>query len=303
MKRIFIFLASVALGTSFLIGCRSNELNIADNNADSQKLDITVSILPQEYFVKKIGGDRVDVNVMVEPGTSAEIYEPKPQQLKTLNQAEAYVTVGMPFEGAWMDKFKGINPKILIINSAQGIEPLEMAEHHHHDEDEKNHEESDPHIWLSPELVKIQAKNIYDGLVQLDPAHEAVYKTNLTQFLTEIDQLDQQIRQNLAGLTNRKFIVFHPAWTYFAHDYNLEQIPIEVGGQEPSALELGNLIKIAQKENIKVIFAQYQFNANDAKTIAKEINGEVIFIDDLAPNWSENLLKVSQTLREQLKTR
>ena len=235
------------------------ETQISASETTSEPLDITVSILPQEYFVEKIGGDRVEVNIMVEPGASPATYEPKPQQMKALSEAEAYVSIGVPFEKAWMGKIQGANSQMLVIDSAQGIKRMEMVGHHHHAEEEAEHahedghegekaagegqehaeETLDPHIWLSPQLVKVQAENIYQGLVTIDPENEAKYQANLKQFLIEIDQLDQQIKQNLAGIKNRKFIVFHPAWGYFARDYDLEQVPIEVGGQEPSAAELG----------------------------------------------------------------
>jgi zinc transport system substrate-binding protein len=263
--------------------------------------------LPLEYFVKKIGGDRFSVNVMVQPGAEPATYEPKPQQMGALSKAEAYISIGVPFEKAWMSKIKAANSQMLIIDSAKGIQRMEMMTHHHHGQEEHDHEHLedgktlDPHIWLSPQLVKVQAKNIYQGLIQLDPSNKEQYKQNLDQFRAEIDQLDQIIKQNLAGIKNRKFIVFHPAWGYFARDYNLEQVPIEVEGQEPSAAELAELIQEAREENIKIIFAQPEFNRKSAETIAQEIGGKVLLITPLAPNWSDNLLQVSQTFAEVLK--
>ena len=308
-------LLTLLVSVGLLTGCRSTPTNSTNqtqttSETTSETLDITVSVLPQKYFVEKIGGDRVKVNVMVGQGAEPATYEPKPQQLKALSQAEAYISIGVPFEKAWMEKIKGANSQMLVIESAQGIERMEMVAHHHHEkeaehkhEEEQDHAEEtlDPHIWLSPQLVKVQAQNIYQGLVQIDSANEATYQANLEQFLTEIDQLDQQIKQNLAGIENRQFIVFHPAWGYFAREYNLEQVPIEVGGQEPSAAELGELIKEAQEENIKVIFAQPEFSTQSAKTIAREIGAEVLLITPLAQDWSNNLLKVSQTFAKVLK--
>ncbi len=302
----------VSLG--ILTGCSSPptdsnpETQLSASETTSEPLDITVSILPQEYFVEKIGGARVEVNIMVEPGASPATYEPKPQQMKALSEAKAYVSIGVPFEKAWMEKIKSANPQMLVIDSAQGIERMEMVAHHHHGEAEAEHnhehdhgaETLDPHIWLSPQLVKLQAENIYQGLVKIDPENEANYQANLAQFLSEIDQLDRQIKQNLTGIENRQFIVFHPAWGYFARDYGLEQVSIEVGGQEPSAAELGEIVKEAQEENIKVIFAQPEFSTKSAETIAQEIGGKVLLITPLAPDWSNNLLQVSQTFAEVL---
>ncbi|MBJ7899207.1 MAG: cation ABC transporter substrate-binding protein [Cyanobacteria bacterium RI_101] len=284
--------------------------------APAPPLQIAVSILPQRYFAEKIAGEGAKVNVMVEPGSDPHTYEPKPQQLQALSQAKAYVQVGLGLEKRWLEKFRSVNPNLLLIDSSQGITPLKEIPHGHshgaeeaHDHDHDHPEAPtagektqalDPHIWLAPELVKIQAQNIYDGLVRVDPDNQAEYQANLQAFLAEIDALDRQIRQNLAGLKNRQFIVFHPAWGYFAQAYDLRQIPIEAEGQEPSAQELAALIKTAQAEGVKVIFAQPQLSPKSAETIAKEIGAEVVLIDDLAPDWSANLLKVSEAFAQSL---
>jgi zinc transport system substrate-binding protein len=156
-------------------------------------------------------------------------------------------------------------------------------------------ENLDPHIWLSPLLAKVQAQTIYNTLVQLDAPHQSVYKTNLERFLADINTLDRDIRQSLAAVKSRKFIVFHPGWGYFARDYGLEMIPVEVGGQEPSASELANLITEAKRENIRFVFVEPQFSQQAAETIAKEIGGEVLLIDPLSPNWLDNLRYISDT--------
>lgn len=305
MKNPVKTLLSVTLGLSLLTGYTANNkpevLAITDN---SETLDLVVSIPPQEYFVRKIAGEKAEVTVLVQPGSEIHTYEPVPQQLVAVSQSDGYIAVGVGLETRWLSKIESLNPDLVIINSGEGVPLIPMAEDHHHDHDHgHSHAEdgSDPHIWLSPQLVKIQAQNIYQGLVELDPDNQAEYQQNLDNFLTEIDQLDTEIRDNLSGIENRKFIVFHPAWGYFAQDYDLEQIPIEVGGVEPSAAQLGQLVNRAQAEDIRVIFAQYEFNSRTAETIAQEIGGEVLFIDPLAPNWSENLLKVSETFANNLK--
>jgi zinc transport system substrate-binding protein len=283
----------------------SNQTGVINTQKNEKIINITVSILPQKYFVEKIGGDRVKINVMVKPGASYHTYEPLPQQLREISQAQAYITIGDAFENAWLDKIKSANPKMLIVDSTKGINKIEISDHDHHNEEEKHDDNDseknlDPHVWLSPQLVKIQAQNIYQILSQLDPENQEEYQTNLDKFITEIEQLDQQIKNNLAEIKNRKFMVFHPSWGYFAREYNLEQIPIEVGGQEPSASELANLISLAKQENIKVIFAQPEFSDKSAKTIAQEINGKVLLISPLAENWADNLLKISEVFADSL---
>ena len=301
-------LIALFLGVVAIAGCNSTSTNKENEKVVSDTLDITVSINPQKYFVKKIGGDRISVNVMVPPGAEPHTYEPKPRQLQELSEAEAYITIGVPFEQPWMNRIKSANRDLKIIDSGKGIERIKMvAEHHHdhhHDSKEKEEKEEkigvDPHIWLAPNLVKIQAKNIYDGLIKLDSANQAEYQKNLDKFLAELEQIDREIEQNLAGITNRKFIVFHPAWGYFAKEYNLQQIPIEVEGTEPSAAELKELIELAKEKNIKVIFVEPQFSKKSAETIAREIGAEVVEIDPLNSNWSKNLKMVSQILARKL---
>ena len=241
---------------------------------------------------------------MVEPGASPATYEPKPQQLRMLSQADAYVSIGVPFENAWMNRITAANREMLIVDTSQGIERMPMAAQIHDEEQEKfpPDEESnpDPHIWLSPQLVKLQAQTIYKALVQLTPEQSATYQANLASFLADIEALDKELRESLTGLKQRKFMVFHPAWGYLARDYGLEMIPIEVGGTEPSGAELAALIAEAKEENIQVIFAQPDFRTRDAETIAQEIGGQVLLLDPLAPDWLENLRYVSQTLAQVL---
>jgi zinc transport system substrate-binding protein len=176
-----------------------------------------------------------------------------------------------------------------------------MADHHHHGEEAHAHDHEaeektanlDPHIWLSPPLVKQQAETIYSALVELNPEKETLYQENLNQFLADLDALDKNIEETLADLEQKTFMVFHPSWGYFAEEYNLEMIPIEVGGTEPSAAELSQFVKQAKEEDIQVIFVQPQFGVRSAEAIAKSVNAEVLQIDPLAENWLENMQSVA----------
>jgi len=267
---------------------------------------VTVSILPQKYFVEQIAKDFLHVNVMVAPGASQHTYEPKPAQMKELANSDAYFTIGDGFEKAWLPKFHNANPKMLIVDSIKGIEKIAMAEHHHEGEKagaHQDHEEEslDPHVWLDPILVKTQAKNIYDALVTLYPAQTAEFTKNYEAFIVSIDALDASIQKTLSDIKSRKFIVFHPSFGYFAKRYNLEQIAIEVSGKEPKPSELATIIKEAKEENAKVVFVAPQFSQKSAVSIAKQINGKVVPIDPLAYAWSENLLSIAKTFQSELK--
>jgi zinc transport system substrate-binding protein len=257
-------------------------------------LQISVSIAPQRYFVERVGGEFVAVNVMVPPGAEPHTFEPKPQQLQALSQADTYLKIGTEFEAAWLGRMQALNPAMVMVDTTQGIErqPLPGG---------GAGAAPDPHIWLSPALVKLQAQTIYRALVTLDPPHQPQYKANLTAFLADIDRLDGEIRQALQGVKNRRFLVFHPSWGYFARDYDLEMITIEVGGQEPSAAELVELIRQAQQANIRVVFAQPQFSQQAARTLAQQIGGDVLLIDPLAADWLDNLRQVAKTFARVLR--
>jgi zinc transport system substrate-binding protein len=183
---------------------------------------------------------------------------------------------------------------MMMVDTTEGIDRMPMG---------GSGDNPDPHIWLSPRLVKIQARTITEALKELDPEHEATYQANLERFLDDIKALDADIRQSLSDLERRKFMVFHPSWGYFARDYNLEMIAIEVGGQEPSAAELAELIARAKEENIQVIFAQPEFSTKAAETIAEAIDGQVLLIDPLAPDWLSNMREVADTFAEVLGSR
>jgi len=285
--------------------CLFQHLSLA--NA-SKKMQVVVSILPQTYFVEQIGGNLVDVMCLLPEGGSPHIYEPTPQQMKFLSLADMYVRIKVEFENAWWNKIVAANSDILIVDSTQNIEfikGLSHSEHgeseaEHHGEKETAHDEQDPHIWLSPQRVKTQVENIYQGLITVDPQHRDIYKANKEAFVQSIGILDNEIKTKLANVKSRHFMVFHPVWSYFAKDYNLKQIPIEFEGKEPSAREMVELMKMAKKKGIAVIFIQPQTSRRSADIIAKQIGAKVKILDPLAAQWLKNMRLMMDTFLETL---
>jgi zinc transport system substrate-binding protein len=296
------------------------------------EVPVFVSIVPQKYFVQQIGKDLVDVHVMVHPGADPHTYEPKPRQMVAISKAKLYFAVGIEFEEANLNKITATNPNLKVIHTDYGIDKLAMAaQHHHHDEHaeghgdtdhheaEDNHEKGehhdetehdkaqgehaglDPHIWLSPPLAKIQARNILDALIEIDPQHRSVYEANFEAFTAQVDQLDADLKQILTGKTGLQFMVFHPAWGYFAQAYGLKQVPIEIEGKEPKPAQLKELIEHAKESGIKVIFVQPQFSTQSAEVLAREIGGQVAFADPMAEDWMANLRHVAEKFQAALK--
>ncbi len=362
-------------------------------------VQVTVSILPQAFFVERIAGDLVAVNVMVGPGDDAHTYEPRPDQMIALSESVIFFSIGIEYEDAWLPRFEDTNPDMEIIDSSEGITRImetiphthdhedEHGHHHddhdhhdeddhghhddhdhhdeddhghhddhdhhdeddhghhddhdhhddddhghhddhdhhdeddhghhddhdHHDEDDHGHHDDhdhhdeddhghhhhdelglDPHVWLTPANGKIIATNIYNALVAVSPENEAVFTANFEELVAEIEALDARITDTLSGLTRRNFMVYHPAWGYFAEAYGLTQLPIKVGGMDPSARGLAALIDQALEEEISVVFVQPQFSEANARAIAQEIGGGVVKVDPLAFDWLTNLETVAE---------
>jgi len=281
----------------------------------NDRIPVFVSIVPQKYFVQQIGNDLVDVQVMVQPGATPHTYEPKPQQMVALSKSRLYFAIGVAFEKTWLKKITATNPTMKVIHTDQGIERIPMTARYHYNEEEERHERNekageyghldndrlDPHIWLSPPLVKKQIRTILTALQEIDPSHRDVYAANYIQFVSQIDILDAQLKATFANQQGLQFMVFHPSWGYFAQTYGLEQIPIEIEGKTPKPGQLKALIDHARKRGIKVVFVQPQFSAKSAALVAKEIGGQVAFTDPLAEDWLSNLHQVAAKFQAALK--
>ena len=246
---------------------------------------VSVSVPPQAYLVERIGGERVEVNVMVPPGASPATYEPSPQQTVALGRSRLYVEVGHPdflFEQRHLESLRKANSGISIVNMAAGTESSCQAR-------QIGQLGQDPHLWLSPRRMRSAASGIEAALVRLDPAGATEYRRNLDELLADIDRLDLEIGELLAGLQGRRFMVFHPAWSHLACEYGLLQMAIEAGGKEPGPAQLVATIEEARREGIRVIFVQKGFSDRSARVIAAELGAQVEPLDPLARDWLENL--------------
>jgi zinc transport system substrate-binding protein len=273
---------------------------------DPDRINIFVSIAPQKYFVERIGGDHVSVSVLVKPGQSPATYEPTSNQMLELSKTDMYIRIGVPFERNWLKRIRKTNLRMKILNSGQGIDRRAadggLSDSGKTGESSRHrHAMRDPHIWLNPDNVKIIAENIYKTLSSEEPSSASYFKENLEKFHADLDTLDTAIKETLAGISKRTFLVFHPSWGYFADAYGLKQMPVEVGGKEASTRELVQVIEAAKREKVKAIFVQEQFSRKQAESIAHEIDAVVIALDPLAEDYENNLLEVARTLAKVMK--
>ncbi len=283
MKKIILLLAIAAIFGS----CGSKKTQ----NEEPGKF-ITVSILPQKTFVKKITGDDFVVNVLIPPGTSPAAYTLLPSQLEEISKSAIWFRIGyIGFEQSWQDKIAQANSKMKVVDLSEGLDLIAQVKEQHGDHFHLSG--VDPHIWLSPVLVKEMAKRILDEVSKLNPEQSVKYKTNYLEFVKEIDQLNIEIANKLKPFEGRKIIVFHPSLSYFARDYGLLQYSLESGGKEPTPQRMKELIDISKKENIKVMYIQGELDRDHARVFAEEVGGEIIQVRPLDPAWAENLMEMT----------
>ena len=252
---------------------------VNEQTQQTSKMQVSVSIPPQAYFVERIAGELVEVNILVGAGDDPHSYEPTPRQMQAIAKSQAYFANGVEFEDAWLGKFAAANPQMQIVDTASGIDFL----------DEENGHGKDPHTWLSPSLVKLQAGTIADTLIRLDPDNKGTYLEGRDSFIKDIELLDDEIRQQFDSLTSKTFLTVHPSYAYLARDYGLQMIAVQVEGQEPGAGELSRIIDLADEYNLRVIFAQQAFSTRDAAILADQIGAKVVILDPLAKDWLSNM--------------
>ena len=284
MNRLLI---SFLLSGVLLTGCFSGKQRYKDKV-------LFVSILPLKYFTDKIVGNTWKVEVTVPPGVGPETYSPTPKQMVLLSEAKGYFSIGyLGFERAWLENFKSTNTQLQIFPLSKGIDLITGEKDHG---DHVHLEGVDPHIWSSPKTARIMAQNIFDGMVLIDPQNKENYLKNLTILLAEIDRVDSTVNQLLKKATSKKFIIFHPALTYFARDYGLEQLSIEFEGKVPSPRHLQSVIDKAKAANIRFVLIQKEFDKENAEIIAKETGGKIVQIDPLSYDWPEQMISIAEKL-------
>ncbi|MGD9931807.1 MAG: metal ABC transporter solute-binding protein, Zn/Mn family [Mangrovibacterium sp.] len=283
MKKIIPFILIIAFG------CTTTQT--------TDKPIVAVSILPQKFFVEKIAGDLAEVQVLVPPGASPELYSLMPSQMKDLSAAKLWLRIGkIGFEEGWVEKIRQTSPGLKIVDTSVQADWIAGEEEVHGDHVHLHG--IDPHIWVSPGEVRKIVAETFRALLDLFPEKNDLLTTNYKLFQQEIDELDADLKSQFDLLENKKFLIFHPALTYLARDYGLEQIALEVDGKEPSPNHLRSLVEVAKTENIRVIFIQKESNAENARQLAREIGGEVIPVDPLNEEWDQQLREIANKISE-----
>lgn len=280
MKR-FLYLIILCV---ILAGCKGTPQKQADSGKASRTekpavtVTVTVTISPYKYFVDQIAKGKVDVNVMVSNGNNPETYEPYAQQMMELSKSALYLKVGsIGFEQTWMKKLQDNAPDMKVIDTSVGIKPAKTPGGN-----------IDPHVWMSCSNARIIASNILKALCELEPKNKAFFEKNYQSLLSIIDKRDSTIKESFKKDPDlvRKFVIYHPILTYFARDYQLEQLAIEEEGREPSAAKLKSLIERARKEKIKFCLIQAEFANRNTTTFINESHTKPMNINPLQGDWN-----------------
>ncbi len=274
-----------------------------------ERMHLLVSLMPQKYLLDRLGGDRVEVQVMIQAGQSPELFEPSPGQILGLARVRLYFLAGMPSEELWLGALKESFPDLKLLDTTRGIERILMEDtllgndtaqsHTSHE-----HGTYDPHTWTSPRLFLHQARLMLNTLVEVDSQNAAYYYSNFTFLQQDLVNLDKALEQKFQGLQGRSFVVFHPAWAYLARDYGLRQLSIEIEGREPGAEEILRIMDILRKSTNRVIFVQPQENPRAATVLAEQTGARVETLDPLRYDYLININecadKIAQALRGKL---
>lgn len=279
----------VLIGLLTVAGCtnKAQEENVSKEQGNDKPI-VAVSIVPEQTFVQAVCGDLAEVVTLIPPGNSPENYEPTPQEMIKFHSADVYFTIGVPTEEA------------NILPNAKDMNVVSLQ-----DEVEKVYEsrkfesgERDPHIWLSPKRVKVMIDVIKDKMCEIDPENKATYEANAKDYTKQLDEVDGDIKDALSTVKNKGFIVYHPAFGYLAEDYGLTMYALEEEGKESTPQHLQEMIDLAKKDNIKVIFYQEEIDSSQSKSFAEEIGGKTIMLSPLSPDYINNLKSIAKIMSE-----
>lgn len=275
----------------------------AGGDGATDRVTAFVSILPQAYLLERVGGDRVDVQVLVGPGESPATFEPTPRQIAGLAGARVYFAIGVPFERALLPKIAQTFSDLPIVRTEESVERMEAPVGHGPETSpfEHAHGSIDPHVWLNPQNAASLARSMEETLAEIDPAGAPIYEANLRALSSDLAALDDEIASRLSPVRGREMYVFHPSYGYFAEAYGLVQVAIEVDGQEPSAKQLARLVTQAKERGVTTIFVQPQFSMRTARTVAEALGAAVVTLDPLARNYPSNMRSMAAEIRVALK--
>jgi len=285
IRRLIVVIIIILISSSVLYYVYSQKNS---ENVDKTKIGVAVTIGPEVEFVKAVGGDKVDVTLMMPQNADPHSYEPLPSQLSKVSGAKMYVEIGttLEFETNYMDNIKAANSNMLIVNASKGITLISNSA-------EGDSETLDPHVWVDPKNAEIMVNNIYDGLVKVDPGDKDYFTKNRDQYIQQLRELDRNTTNLLKSKNSSYILVYHPSFGYYAKDYNLTQVGAMINDEEPSPQRIAMMIDIAKQNNITTIYSEPQYSLKFMESIASQIGARVVTVNDLDENYIQNMNNVA----------
>lgn len=256
---------------------------------DRSRPTVVVTIAPQAAFVKEVAGDLVRTVTVLPPGANHETFSLPPQDMEKISAANLYLALGLPPERATiLPKVSELNRKLKIIDVQKEVAKTYPPRYFAPDD-------QDPHIWLSPKRAIAMVQLTARELGSLDPDHRQTFEQNAKRFIGQIEAVDREIRTALKPMANRTVIVFHPAFGYFADEYNLTMVALEEEGKEADPRRMREMIDMARKKGIKIIFYQEDIDSRQSRTFAEELGGKAEKVSPMATDYVENLKRMART--------
>ncbi len=280
--RIFIFVAAALFVFS---GCRKESAG--------DRLRVTVSIEPQRWLVEQIGGDRVEVATLLDKNADPENFDPTLGTMRALEQASLFVMTGTNvFERELVGKMELGGDRVVDLSA--GIEPVYGTHRHHgHDvEDGDDKGQADPHMWASVRNLRAMSATVRDALSKADPEGAELYDSNCNKLVAKLDSIDALLAGKLAGKRSRSFLMWHPALSYFARDYNLEQLWLGAEGKELSVKAVNEAMAEAAEHGAALLVTQPSDDKARSALLARNAGMRVVEINGMAGDIPSELLKL-----------
>ncbi len=294
MKKIIPALTVAFASASILAACGSNT---DSSTSDDKKTEIYTSTFATAAIAREIGGDQVNVKMIVPPGADPHSYEPTSKQLTEIAKGDLFLLTGTtlePYSKKIQESLKGTDVRFIETSKDVTLLESDATLHAHeeegHTEDEQAHEEEghdhgkyDPHVWLDPVNAKAMARSITVALSKEVPKDKATFEKNLKAFDQQADALDKEFKQAVADGSKKELLVTHAAYGYLAERYGFTQLPIAgiSPSDEPSQKQLAALVKEARMHDLKYVAFEETVSPKVARVIQKEIGAKSVTIHNL----------------------
>lgn len=253
--------------------------------AMAEPLRVAVAVAPVAWLVQQVGGDQVQVQTLVRAGQDPHAFEPAPGQLAALQAADAYLSLELPFERAWLPRVRAANPQLRVVDLATPRPAAQL----------------DPHLWTDPHVMAALADRVADLLGALRPAQAMAFRLRRGEVAARLHALDRELMELFDKAHGRTFLVHHPAWGHLALRYGLTQLAVEHDGKEPGPRALAELAGRVHRLGIDTLFVEPQASEHLAHGLADRLGLRIVALDPLASDYPQNLRHAAQAIARALR--